>query len=130
MKKPARPADYPCPVEAAFDAIGGKWKGVILYHLLTRGPLRFGELRRLLPARCTQQALTNQLREMEADGVVHRKVYHQTLPKVEYSVTELGEGVRSLLFGLCEWGKTYQARLQGDSFDTVPDEPLAKLETA
>lgn len=87
MKKPALPSDFPCPVEAAFEVVGGRWKGVILYHLFARGTLRFGELRRLLPARATQQALTNQLRELEADGVIHREVYRQVPPRVEYSLT-------------------------------------------
>jgi DNA-binding HxlR family transcriptional regulator len=114
MKKPAQPSDYPCPVEAAFDVIGGKWKGVILYHLLGRGTLRFGELRRLLPKRLTQQALTNQLRELEADGVIHREVYCQVPPRVEYSLTPLGESVRPLLYGLCDWGRDYQASVQAN----------------
>ena len=110
MKKPSLPSDYACPAEAAFDVIGGKWKGVILYHLLAKGTLRFGELRRLLPVRATQQALTNQLRELEADGVIHREVYRQVPPKVEYSLTEHGESLRPLLLGLCEWGVACQAR--------------------
>jgi DNA-binding HxlR family transcriptional regulator len=71
--------------------------------------LRFGELRRLLPVRATQQALTNQLRELEADGVIHREVYRQVPPKVEYSLTEHGESLRPLLLGLCEWGAACQA---------------------
>ena len=112
MKKPSLPSDHPCPVEVAFDAIGGKWKGVILYHLLDRGTLRFGELRRLLPARLTPQALTNQLRELEADGVVHREVYHQVPPKVEYSLTELGQNVQPWLLGLCDWGRQCQAQVK------------------
>ena len=113
MKKPSLPDDHACRAEAAFDLVGGKWKGVILYHLLTRRVLRFGELRRLLPARATQQALTNQLRELEVDGIIHREVYRPVSPKVEYSMTPLGESLRPLLLGLCQWGATYQAREQG-----------------
>lgn len=109
MKKLGLPSDYACPVEAAFDVIGGKWKGVILYHLLAQGTLRFGELRRALPPRLTQQTLTNQLRELEADGVIHREVYLQAPPRVEYSLTGLGESIRPLLLGLCDWGANYQA---------------------
>jgi DNA-binding HxlR family transcriptional regulator len=113
MKKPSLPDDHPCPVEAAMDVVGGRWKGVILYHLFTRDTLRFGELRRLLPTRATQQAVTNQLREMEADGVIHREVYRQVPPKVEYSLTPLGQSLKPLMFGLCEWGKAYQRRVAG-----------------
>ena len=119
MKKPVLPTDFPCPVEAAFDVIGGRWKGVILYHLFARGTLRFGELRRLLPVRATQQALTNQLRELETDGVIHREVYRQVPPRVEYSLTELGASLRPLLHGLCEWGKVFQARLKAKSVAAV-----------
>lgn len=110
MKKPSLPSDYACPVEAAFDVIGGKWKGVILYNLQAHGTLRFGELRRRLPSRLTQQALTNQLRELEVDGLIHREVYPQVPPRVEYSLTELGQSVKPWLLGLCEWGAAYQAR--------------------
>ena len=110
MKKPSLPNDYACPVEAAFDVIGGKWKGVILHNLHAHGTLRFGELRRRLPARVTQQALTNQLRELEVDGMIHREVYSQVPPRVEYSLTELGHSVGPWLLGLCKWGAAYQAR--------------------
>jgi len=112
MKKLAQASDYACPVEAAFDVIGSKWKGVILYQLLTRGTLRFGQLRRLLPTRATQQALTNQLRELEVDGIINRQVYRQVPPKVEYSLTPLGESVRPWLLGLCDWGAAFQAMQQ------------------
>ncbi len=112
MKKSSQPGDHPCPSEAAFDVIGGRWKGVILYQLFAHGTLRFGELRRLLPARATQQAITNQLRELEADGILRREVHAQVPPKVEYSLTELGETLRPVLHGVCEWGKAYQARAE------------------
>ncbi len=102
---------------------------MILYHLLTQGPLRFGALRRLVSRRCSQQALTNQLRELEVDGVVDRQVYPQTLPKVEYSLTSLGESVRPLLFGLCEWGKTYQAQLPDDTSLAPTGAPVASTKT-
>jgi DNA-binding HxlR family transcriptional regulator len=111
MKKPSLPDDHPCPVEAAMDVVGGRWKGVILYHLFTQGTLRYGELRRLLPPRASQQAVTNQLRELEADGVVHREVFRQVAPRVEYSLTSLGQSLKPLMLGLCEWGKAYQAHV-------------------
>ncbi len=93
-----------CPVEAALNVIGGKWKSVILFRL-SEGTLRFNELRRLLP-NTTQRMLTNQLRELERDGMINRKVYAQVPPKVEYSLTELGRTLEPLLANLWDWGKT------------------------
>lgn len=94
-----------CPVEATLDVIGGRWKGVIVYHLMD-GPKRFGELCRRLPA-ITQRMLTLQLRELEADGIVHREIFRQIPPKVEYSLTELGRSLEPTLLLLCNWGKYY-----------------------
>ena len=94
--------DDVCPVEAAFDVIGGKWKGVILFHLLTK-TIRFGEFRRLLPG-VTQRMLTLQLRELERDGVVHREVYREVPPRVEYSLTELGKSLRPVITAMRAWG--------------------------
>ncbi|EJQ00551.1 winged helix-turn-helix transcriptional regulator [Bacillus cereus] len=92
---------YSCPVEAIVEVIGGKWKGVILYHLLD-GKKRFNELKRLKP-NITQRMLTLQLRELEADGIVHREVYREVPPKVEYSLTELGESLRPIILLMMEW---------------------------
>lgn len=94
-----------CPVEATLEVIGGKWKGVILYHLLER-PYRFGELKRIMPG-ITQHMLTKQLRELEASGIVHRKVFAEVPPKVEYSVTEKGESLREIVMLMREWGKRH-----------------------
>ncbi len=93
---------YGCAVEAALDVIGSKWKGVILFHLL-EGTKRFNELRRLIPS-ITQRMLTLQLRELENDRVILRKVYPQIPPKVEYSLTERGEALQPILLALREWG--------------------------
>jgi DNA-binding HxlR family transcriptional regulator len=101
--------EFGCPVEVTMSVLGGKWKGVILHYLLG-GTKRFGDLRRLLPA-VTQRMLTLQLREMEAAGVIHRKVYAEVPPKVEYSLTELGRTLHPILDLMNEWGKTYQGRL-------------------
>ncbi|HET6388389.1 helix-turn-helix domain-containing protein [Hyphomicrobium sp.] len=83
-----------------FEIIGGKWKGVILWEL-SDGHVRFGALQRRI-AGISEKMLIQQLREMEADGLVHREVFHQVPPRVEYSVTPLGA---SLNAPLCEWGK-------------------------
>lgn len=96
---------YGCAVEAALDVIGNKWKGVILFHLL-EGKKRFNELRRLIPS-ITQRMLTLQLRELEKDEVINRKIYLQVPPKVEYSLTPNGATLKPLLLALREWGIRY-----------------------
>ena len=94
-----------CPVEATLELIGGKWKGLVLYHLL-KGTLRFGELRRLLPS-VTQRMLTRQLRELEAAGLLVRTVHAEVPPRVEYALTERGESLRPVILALREWGRNY-----------------------
>ena len=100
---------YACGIEAALDVIGGKWKALILWPL-GPGPLRFGELRRKVPG-VTEKMLIQQLRELEGDGVVHREVYHEVPPKVEYSLTEFGQSLRDALGPLCEWGLLHMDRI-------------------
>ena len=92
-----------CPVEAALELIGGKWKGVALYHLMER-TIRFNELKRHMRS-VTQRMLTKQLRELEADGLVKRKVYAVVPPKVEYSLTVKGESLRPIIMALRAWGE-------------------------
>lgn len=94
---------FGCPIEAVLDVIGGRWKAVILYHL-QGGTRRFNELRRLIPG-ATQRMLTLQLRELEADGIVARKVYAEVPPKVEYSLTEMGRSLAPILAALQQWGQ-------------------------
>lgn len=94
--------DDACPVTRAMHVLGGKWK-LFIVHRLMSGTRRFGELQRLLPG-VTQQMLTMQLRELEADGVVHREVYAQVPPKVEYSLTPLGRDLEALVEQLANWG--------------------------
>jgi DNA-binding HxlR family transcriptional regulator len=98
-----------CNVELVLDVIGGKWKGATLYHLLD-GTRRFGELRRELP-RVTQRMLTLQLRELEADGLVHRQVYAEVPPRVEYSLTDFGRTLEPLLMTMKAWGETHRDQL-------------------
>lgn len=95
-----------CTVEAALEVVGGKWKLVILRQLL-EGTKRFGELDRALPG-ITPRMLTRQLRELETDGLVLRTVYPQVPPKVEYSVTEVGESLRAITDQLEQWGHRYR----------------------
>lgn len=101
--------DFGCPIEACVEVIGGKWKGVILFHLLS-GTKRFNELHRLLPA-VTQRMLTRQLRELEADQIVVRKVYPEVPPKVEYSLTEFGLTLAPVLKTLQGWGEKYLTQI-------------------
>ncbi|MGE4279994.1 MAG: winged helix-turn-helix transcriptional regulator [Magnetospirillum sp.] len=91
-----------CPVEATLEMIGGKWKGVVLFHLM-EGVHRFSELRRKLPS-VTQRMLTKQLRELEDAGLVSRTVYPQVPPRVEYSLTDLGQTLRPVIAALKSWG--------------------------
>lgn len=95
-----------CMVEAAMEVLGGKWKLVILRHLLA-GTKRFGELRKTLPD-ITPRMLTRQLRELEDDKLVLRVVYREVPPKVEYSVTEIGESLRDITDQLESWGHWYR----------------------
>jgi DNA-binding HxlR family transcriptional regulator len=115
-----------CPVEATLDLIDGKWKGVILYHLLG-DTVRFNELGRRL-SRITQRMLTRQLRELEAAGLIHREVYPEVPPRVEYSLTKLGRSLEPILRSLWSWGNTYL-----DDRRTAPgpiEEPSISLQRA
>lgn len=96
---------YNIAVEAALEVIGGKWKVVILCHL-TKRTRRTGHLKRLMPG-ITQKMLTQQLRELEEDGVIVREIYNQVPPKVEYSLTEYGKSLGHILDELCAWGERH-----------------------
>jgi DNA-binding HxlR family transcriptional regulator len=100
---------YNCPVEAAIDVFGGKWKVLILWWLQQR-TWRFAELRRQIP-RITEKMLAQQLRELEADGIVDRRVYPTVPPRVEYSLTEYGRSLKRALRALCDWGRNHMARI-------------------
>ena len=98
------------PITNSLKLIGGKWKIAIIYNLID-GPKRFGELKKILPP-ITQQMLTKQLREMERDQLVHRKVYEVIPPKVEYSLTKFGRSLGPVMDSWCKWGKTNQKTIQ------------------
>jgi DNA-binding HxlR family transcriptional regulator len=103
-KKNIYPNKEGCPVEFTLDVIGGKWKGILFYHMID-GKKRFNEFRRICPS-ITQRMLTLQLRELEADGIVHREVYQQVPPKVEYSLTEFGRTLEPIVLQMKEWGES------------------------
>ena len=94
-----------CPVEAALERIGGKWKGIALYHLL-EGPKRYTELKRDV-GNVTQRMLTKQLRELEKDGLIVRKVFPVVPPHVEYSLSKKGKTLEPILLALRDWGESY-----------------------
>ncbi|NOU84652.1 transcriptional regulator [Paenibacillus sp. LMG 31460] len=113
---------YNTAVEVTLEVIGGKWKPVILFHL-TFGTKRNGELMNLMPT-VTQKVLTQQLRELEEDGVVTRISYNQVPPKVEYELTEYGWSLKELLHIMCRWGDMHVERVYGDKvkiLERVPD---------
>ena len=97
-----------CPVAATLEVIGGKWKPLILFHLRDR-PMRFSELRRVVP-QATQKMLTQQLRDLERDGIIHRKVYAVVPPGVDYSLTGYGQTLKPLLAMMCAWGGRHRSR--------------------
>ncbi len=100
-------SSYTCPVETAIELIGGKYKPLILWHLSDR-VLRFGELQKLMPS-ATPKMLTQQLRSLEADGLITRTVYPVVPPKVEYRATELGKSCMPILTLMRDWGTEYLA---------------------
>lgn len=94
-----------CPVEATLNLIGGKYKALILWHLAD-GKLRFSELRKVVTG-ATAKMLTQQLRELETDNLIHREVYPVIPPKVEYSLTDLGRSLMPMLVAMRDWGAGY-----------------------
>lgn len=110
---------YNISVEATLEVIGGKWKTVILCHLM-RGKKRTSELKRLMP-NITQKMLTQQLRELETDGVINRIVYNQVPPKVEYELSEYGVSLEGILNSLCSWGDMHLTKVHGDKFEVLEE---------
>ena len=96
-----------CPAEFTLEMIGGRWKIPLIFHLVD-GPRRFSELARSL-AGVSQKMLTQQLREMERNGLVERRVYAQVPPRVEYELTALGKSLKPVVDAMCEWGEAHGA---------------------
>ncbi len=96
---------FNCSIEATISLIGGKYKAIILWHLIDK-TLRFNELQKTIP-NATPKMLTQQLRELEADGLLIRKVYPVVPPKTEYSLSEFGKTLSPILAVMCDWGKSY-----------------------
>lgn len=112
-------ASINCPVELAIRIIGGKWKPVIIWHLREEKK-RFGELKKEIKG-ITVKMLAQQLRELEQDGLVSRKMYYEVPPRVEYSLTELARELEPALNELAAWGKKYRALAVQQSLPKVPD---------
>ena len=108
------------PAERALKVISGRWKAIILYHLFD-GPRRLSELQRLLPE-VSQKVLIQQLREMEEHGIVHREVFRQVPPRVEYSATPLGFSFEPVLSALCACGRLHAVEL--DEVDRLANCPI------
>lgn len=101
-----KPEDYHCPVEVTMDLIGGKYKSLVIWYLNEKGTLRFNELSKLIPD-ATPKMLTHQLRELENDKLIERCVYPEVPPKVEYTLTDFGQGLYPSLKMLYDWGTHY-----------------------
>lgn len=116
---------FACPVAFTVDVIGGKWKALILFHLMS-GTKRFNELRRLMPD-IAQRMLTLQLRELETDQVIHREIYREVPPKVEYSLTELGNTLMPLVRAMREWGAVHEHTILKSRRSAIDEKPLEYL---
>jgi DNA-binding HxlR family transcriptional regulator len=114
--------EYQCTVAVTLEVIGGKWKAVILWHL-SHKTLRFSQLQRRLPG-VTQKMLTQQLRELERDGMIHREVYPEVPPRVEYSLTAEGRTLLPLLTLMCTWGRQRLQRIFWKTGET--DQPASR----
>ncbi len=106
-----RPQGLGCGLVAALAVVGGKWKPIVLWRL-SDGPRRFGELRRMVEG-ISEKMLVQQLREMEADGIVARTDFHEIPPRVEYALTEFGHSLAQAMRPLCEWGREHMTRIEG-----------------
>lgn len=116
-----------CPVEATLDLIGGKYKSLILWHL-AEGKLRFSELRHRI-TKATPKMLTQQLRELETQHLIHREVFPVIPPKVEYSLTETGKSLMPILVAMRDWGSSYlRGKNQEPCCYMMGTDPISKCE--
>jgi DNA-binding HxlR family transcriptional regulator len=115
------------PAERALKVISGRWKAVILYHLFD-GAKRLSELKRLAPS-ASQKVLVQQLRELEEHGLIHREVYRQVPPRVDYTATVLGLSLQPVIASLCEWGRRHAAELNelGPVAECVVGQPAQRV---
>ena len=120
--------EYRCYFELTVDVLAGKWKSIILYRLAEFSVLRFGEMRKSM-SEITERMLSKQLRELEADGLIERKVYNQIPPKVEYRLTEIGCKLIPVLNMMKDWGAEYEEFLGGrELFDSDEYEQPSKAD--
>ncbi|MEL7640149.1 MAG: helix-turn-helix domain-containing protein [Solidesulfovibrio sp.] len=121
-RRRCRGKEYSCSMELSLAVIGGKWKPLILWHLRDVVTLRFSALRRTMPS-ITQKMLTQQLRELESDGLITRTVYAEVPPRVEYGLTESGRDIIPILEALCRFGRQFEARFGVEDADAPAGRP-------
>jgi DNA-binding HxlR family transcriptional regulator len=100
-----------CPITATMQVLGGKWKPILINAIYLTAPARFGELKRSVEG-ITQSMLTSQLRELEDDGIISRKIYAEIPPRVEYTLTEFGLTLSPVILSMARWGKEYRMKNQ------------------
>jgi DNA-binding HxlR family transcriptional regulator len=100
-----------CPITATMQVLGGKWKSILINAIYLTAPARFGELRRSVKG-ITQSMLTSQLRELEDDGIINRKIYAEIPPRVEYTLTEFGLTLSPIMLAMAKWGEEYRMSKQ------------------
>lgn len=108
---------FHCNVELTIDIIAGKWKPLIIHHIGNSGVIRYGELKRKIPT-INERVLSRQLRELEEQKLISRKVYDEVPPKVEYSITEIGKTLTPILNELGKWGKKYNENIKYGEIDS------------
>jgi DNA-binding HxlR family transcriptional regulator len=101
-----RQKDFSCSIGFSMTVIGSKWRAIILWHILNSQPIRYGELKKSIP-NISHKVLSQELKNLEMDGLIERKQYETIPPKVEYTITERGRSLENILTELCKWGKKY-----------------------